>query len=303
MKKRIVMLASLLICAFMGVIAGLFVAKKVINKNDATSENKGVSFERCEYVSDMYDGIIECEYISASFDELIEDSDVIVKGQIIDVDRSNLLYDEYRIRISNTIKGSCKEELRIRNYHYSFVGNDENVKTTSLVTDYKKDCEYIFLVQYISNVYEQYYTILGNVFIDVAAPQNSTFFDKRLEIENPELYIEKSEGVKKEGKGITLSIPYLDGEKISEQDLIDFSDAVLEIDISDIATKVKTSEIYWCKVIDVIDGNADLNNKRIMIAFFPGVVKSGDRCKVYVKQTVEGSVLYTLSSKNSVVSL
>ena len=105
MKKRIVMLASLLICAFMGVIAGLFVAKKVINKNDATSENKGVSFERCEYVSDMYDGIIECEYISASFDELIEDSDVIVKGQIIDVDRSNLLYDEYRIRISNTIKG------------------------------------------------------------------------------------------------------------------------------------------------------------------------------------------------------
>lgn len=143
MKKIVLSVIAICLSAVLGIMFGL--SKQTISSTDQR----------------VY---AQCIMEYSSFNELLEAADVVLIGSVNDIIVHDQ-YDEYSIEVSKVYKGEANEEISIRNYllDYYYVNNGQEYNGMTNVNYEVGKC-YVFVLQYIENVYEKRYAILGDIY-------------------------------------------------------------------------------------------------------------------------------------------
>lgn len=283
MKKIFISLGLLCLSVILGISVGIYKKNHVMNEADSTRV----------YAQSivMYDG----------FDNVLEDSDIIVTGEVQEIIIHNL-YDEYTVKVTDTHKGEAIDNITVRNYlydySYSYEGTDGSGRTN---TNYKEGQSYIFVLQHISNVYEDQYVILSDVYIPINNIESSTVLSGKIEdISNPKSYIKDYKFKNKNGKGNQLSLDYIKSDKV--KDIVENSKYIVDVEVKEHCRSTDVVDVYLCNVIEVFKGDVTTTEEnQIIIPFFKNTVEIGKSYVVNLTSDTEDALIYSLSSKNSVM--
>lgn len=240
----------------------------------------------------------------SGFDEVIDSADVIISGEVKEIVETSL-YEEYTVKILGVQKGDVGNEIKIRNYLsdycFSYNGTEYSGSTN---TNYEIGEDYLFILQHIKNVYEEQYIILSDVYIPINYVENSTIlsFDLRefTDVVKPLEYI--TEYPFKEKTNNSLSLEYIESDNIV--DIINESKYIVRIEVLDLYRVTDVAEVYLCEVIEEYKGdikNTEVNN--IIVPFFKNTVETGKQYTVCLVADTEDTLIYSLSSKNSVLDM
>ena len=233
------------------------------------------------------------------FDNILEDADVIATGTV-----NNIVihdeYDEYFVTILNTKKGDDMEQITVRNYLCEYTYMDDNkgrIGKSNL--NYEIGKSYIFILQHIRNVYEDMYIIMSDAYIPLENAQNSTVLSKELrDIEDCEAYIDQYHFKNIQGKGIQLSIDYI--ESSQEKEIVMHSKYIAKVEVNELYRSTEIVDVYACSVVDILKGKINAAENQIIIPFFKDTVEIGEIYLVCLNSDRDDAIIYTLSSKNSV---
>lgn len=289
MKKYLSITVLLLICASAGILLG-----RLSNRNN----------------SDVAQSSDDRVYANASmkyleFDEALELSNLIVSGTVRQID-CHAEYDAYQIEISNCIKGEVTGTIEVRNYltEYVYEYQDE-YRTGSTNTNYEVGNEYLFVLEYIDSVYDSEYIIMSDIYIPFSDDAESTIMSSKIDIGDENMsvtaYVEQFKYDSYEEKG-ALSIGYVDSEDL--QEIVRGSKYVLEVKIEELLRETEITDIYYCKVMNAITGDPSVDEDGyIMVPFFKDTVSKGEEYILLLNTDADDSLVYCLSSKNSVRQL
>ncbi len=283
--KKVAGLILLLICSsFVGMLCGEYSESNNSIENTRIYANASLT----------YNGI----------DSVLDSADLIVEAMICDI-TENGQYSEYHVKVENILKGDYTGEyLDVRNYYfnyaYEYEGNYYNGRTH---TNYAVDEKYLFVLQHIDSLYDERYIIVSDAYVPVTETTESSILSNPIdEGVSAVQYIEEYSSVATVGDGEKLSIPYIKSEDTEE--IILNSQYIIEIEIEELNTTSNTSELYLCNVLDVLKGDINTTqDDKIYVVFFRGTVVEGERYIVMLNSDTNTSLLYTLSSKNSVYDL
>ena len=233
------------------------------------------------------------------FDNILEDADVIATGTV-----NNIVihdeYDEYFVTILNTKKGDDMEQITVRNYLCEYTYMDDNkgrIGKSNL--NYEIGKSYIFILQHIRNVYEDMYIIMSDAYIPLENAQNSTVLSKELrDIEDCEAYIDQYHFKNIQGKGIQLSIDYI--ESSQEKEIVAHSKYIAKVEVNELYRSTEVVDVYACSVVDILKGKINTAENQMIIPFFKDTVEIGEIYLVCLNSDRDDAIIYTLSSKNSV---
>lgn len=185
-------------------------------------------------------------------------------------------------------------------YEYTCVDDKEQFigKTN---TDYEVGDSYIFILQHVKNVYEEFYMIVSDAHIPMDEASNSTVLSMRPEgIDNCAEYVDTYEFKSLKGKGHELSIDYINSEKM--EDIVSDSKYVVVVEPQELYRTTEVVDVYSCSVKEVMKGDLTTDEKgEIIIPFFKSSVEKGKTYIVSLNSDAEDTIIYTLSSKNSVM--
>ena len=208
-------------------------------------------------------------------------------------------YDEYFVSILIQ-KGDDMEQIAIRNYlsEYTYM-DDEKGETGKTNLNYEIGKSYIFILQHIRNVYEDMYIIMSDAYIPLENAQNSTVLSKELrDIEDCEAYIDQYHFKNIQGKGIQLSIDYI--ESSQEKEIVAHSKYIAKVEVNELYRSTEVVDVYACSVVDILKGKINAAENQIIIPFFKDTVEIGEIYLVCLNSDRDDAIIYTLSSKNSV---
>lgn len=236
------------------------------------------------------------------FDSILENADVIVTGTVnnIVIHDEYDQYDEYFVSILDTKKGDDMEQIAIRNYlsEYTYM-DDEKGETGKTNLNYEIGKSYIFILQHIRNVYEDMYIIMSDAYIPLENVQKSTVLSKELrDIEDCEAYIDQYHFKNIQGKGIQLSIDYI--ESSQEKEIVAHSKYIAKVEVNELYRSTEVVDVYACSVVDILKGKINAAENQIIIPFFKDTVEIGEIYLVCLNSDRDDAIIYTLSSKNSV---
>jgi len=209
-------------------------------------------------------------------------------------------YDEYFVTILNTKKGDDMEQITVRNYlcEYTYM-DDEKGETGKTNLNYEIGKSYIFILQHIRNVYEDMYIIMSDAYIPLENVQKSTVLSKELrDIEDCEAYIDQYHFKNIQGKGIQLSIDYI--ESSQEKEIVAHSKYIAKVEVNELYRSTEVVDVYACSVVDILKGKINAAENQIIIPFFKDTVEIGEIYLVCLNSDRDDAIIYTLSSKNSV---
>lgn len=283
MKKVVISFGLLLTSVVLGIALGLY-----HNKNNSSGDIDNRVYAQAIMV---YDG----------FDSVLEDADIIVTGTIESINIHDE-YDEYIVVINDTKKGNAMEQIAVRNYLYEYAYMDGETEVTGRTnTNYEVGESYIFILQHIRNVYEDMYMILSDVYIPMDNIQRSTVLSENLgNIEDCETYIDQYDFKNVQGKGVELSLDYI--ESSDEEVILAESKYIAKVEVQELYRSTEVVDVYACKVMELMKGDmTTLADNQIIIPFFKNTVEVGNSYMVCLNSDREDAIIYTLSSKNSVL--
>jgi len=278
MKRKVISAVAICLCAMAGVVTGL------------------MNVPNCERVYS------QAMRIYMDFDTVLDKADVVLIGQVDKVTEFPQ-YDEYDVNIIDIKKGNVSKNLKIRNYlydySYNYNGNELSGRTS---TNYSKGEQYIFALQHIWNVYEDKYVILADTYIPLNSVRDSTILSEKISEDiNPVSYIENYT-YKSSGSGDKLSIDYIQSNDV--RDIIEYSDYIAEVKVVELYRETEVSDVYSCKINNTIKGSINTTEDgTVLIPFFKNSVKLGESYIVNLTSDTTDTIIYTLSSKNSVMDV
>ena len=280
MCKKIISIIGISVCLILGSIFGADKAQGINKYNDRIYTQASM----------IYNG----------FNETLETSDVVIVGQVEEI-KEYPQYDEYTVQVIDVNKGDVGKSIIIRNYlyDYSYECNGEEY-TGKTKTGYSEGEQYVFVLQHIWNVYEEKYVILSDTYIPLENIKNSTVLSQNISNGlNPLEYI-ANYSFKSSGKGSELSIDYIESDDIKE--IIDYSDYVSEVEVLELYLENDVSDVYLCRVKNNLKGSINTSDDgTVIIPFFKNSVETGKVYTVCLMSDSKDSLIYTLSSKNSIM--
>lgn len=233
---------------------------------------------------------------------IIDSADVIAVCRIDSIEEhfeEATPYYEYKVSTKNILKGNSIREVKnyIYNYEYSF---NDRVKTGQTHYDYKVGQDYLFVLQHVSNVFYDEYSIICDAFLPLTEPESCSILKEKCNVSNILNLVKNSVKMKSEGDGSQYSISYVKSN--DKNKIIADSQYIALVQIGDIDAATSVNEIFSCRVINETKGNmTKMGDGSILVAFFPGTVKTGDTVQVCLNSSSKDSVIYTVSSKNSIL--
>lgn len=282
-RKILTIICTLAISA----ITGFYIGGKV---NDFKTMNNSIK-DKAEF---------ESVKENVSFENMLSLSDVIITGTVIDINKFEK-YDEYSVKIEKIYKGQYEDcIIPVRNYHESYSTNDmERFGSTHL--HYDVDSRYLFILQHISNIFDDRYLIMGDTYIPLDNKGEALFLSTQLKEEQfCEEAIKKSVLENPVGSGEKLSVPYFKDTDVFE--IAEKSDVIIKAKIREVISKSDTAEIYACTIVECYKGNLNTENDIIYVAFFPDTVETDVEYNLILNKASKDSYVYSLSSYYSIVS-
>ena len=239
----------------------------------------------------------QCEMRYNSLDELLEQADVIISGEVKEI-KTDDTKDEYKVQVIETYRGECNEYLDIQN-HLMEYETDGNGGIGHTKTDYAVGKTYIFVLQHISNVYEDVYAIMSDAYLPLNNKKACSVLSQNIEIKNIEEYIKRHNFRRAEGSGEKVSIEYIESNNIL--DIMQQSKYIAQVKIGELLYSSDINDVYSCCITREIKGELTSENNQIIIPFFKNTIASGREYIVALTSDTDDSIIYTLSSKYGVM--
>lgn len=235
------------------------------------------------------------------FDDLLENADVILSGTVKEIVKGDA-YDEYYVEVCSVEKGIVDSQIVIRNIPCSYVYeyNGEECCANSNM-NYQENRDYLFILQHIESVYENAYYILGDVYIPLENTKESTYLSRAIEkADNVVSYIEDYTYETMENIGNNLTIPYTKSNEMI--DIVTESMYIVLVKPDILYHSTDIIDVYLCDVLGNIKGNpTTTENKQIIVSFFKDTVNIEHEYIVCLNTDTSDSLIYALSSINSVM--
>lgn len=285
MKKKLFILILLFVSVISGIASGLLYNKQYSIDN---SDNRIYAQAQRIYID--FDSLLEIadEIVTATVDNIVQHSD----------------YDEYIVTITSSKKSNLAGQLSIRNYlcEYTFT-HQETTYTGRTNTSYVVGKSYTFILQHVSNVYEDVYMILSDAYIPTDDIQSTSIMSVNLEeITDYQTYIDQYQFVASDGLGRELSIDYIESNDFDV--IIKLTPVIAIIQVQEYHRSTEIVDVYSCQVVDTLKGSINTSeNNRIIIPFFKDTVTSGEQYIVCLYSNSDDAIIYTLSSKDSLYEI
>lgn len=239
----------------------------------------------------------------SDLNSILESADLIVTGVVTDVEHHET-YSKYIVNVNKKNKGDCTSEIFVYNYFYDYTyAVDNTIKAGRTHTEYVTGEEYIFILQHIRNVYEDKYVILSDSYFPTSSPQNFSYLAEEL-TENIDYvqYIEQYTCDISDGLGDELSIEYI--ESPEELDILAQSEYIAIIEVNTLYHSTEVIDVYSCTIKETLKGDLTTTSENaIIVPFFKNTVNPDTQYIVCLASETKDSLIYTLSSKNSVFTI
>lgn len=247
----------------------------------------------------------EEEYIS--FDEAINSSYCIVSATLKEI-IENDDFREYLFLLEKSLKGDMDVDHFYVTEGYGEIHVKEIDQNYSTVEPrFSVGGQYILLLSKTTSVYFDHdkYMCLGDSLIQI--DNNNKFvkfqmYDKDIDIGIRDInelkaYIDKVSTLVKIVEA--YGVPFTKSDKLSE--IVTVSNYIVHVKIGSISIKAPNSnrDTYYCNVIKNFKGSTD---EKIQVVLFKGTVTEGEEYILLLNKESGNSLLYTLSSRNSVIS-
>ena len=284
MGKMFKVVTLYLFVAIMGLLVGN-ISKRQPNVNE--------NFQDYAYAVVRSDGV----------DDVLEAADLIVEATIRDI-ASEKQYVTYDTEVNKVLKGEYDDEYLKISSRLSFYSFEYQNETYSGVTntEYQEGKKYIFVLQHIDNIYDEKYLLLSDMYIPVSEVEKATILSMPLKVDtNIVSYIEDFTRINVNSKGKDLCIPYTDAMDLEE--IVPYSEYIIEIEVKEKILTNENRDVYTCKVKNWIKGNGNMTEENeIYVVFFQNTVTTNQEYILLLNSDTDTSMLYTLSSKNSIHS-
>ncbi len=261
----------------------------------------------------------QAEFID--FDKAIAESYLIAEASLNDIERKN---NEmvYKFKINNIIKGNeCDKDITVIDNISNVLVNAPNEQITyrSGAYDYKIGNDYILVLEKHISVYydNDIYIVVSDIFMpvedDTIKPQ---MYYREYKINEQDtinkkdflLYVDNLK-LRKNDYDFDSMIYGTEYVKSSDiKDIVKNSQHIVKIKVNDMYVEGNTNrDTYYCEIIEEYKGeikafeqNENISDKKIIrIPFFKGTVSTGKEYIVMLNEINETSLIYVLSSKNS----
>lgn len=266
------------------------------------------SFSACDQAATVRTVHYEAEEEYMSLEEAINESYCIVLASLTDIEESDDLR-EYVFNTEEVLQGDMSEDTFYVSEGY---GNIEVIGTdisyTTVSPTFKVGNKYVLVMSKYSSVYldNDEYSNLCNICLQVDDNNDvvqSTMYQVDLNndfnnLEDIVRYIDEVTLPLKVAKA--LGIPFIESDNLSE--IAANSQHIVRVRISDISIPVKhgNRNTYYCDVLEELKGSAD---SRIQAVLFKNTVVIGNEYILLLNKDTEASLIYTLSSRSSVIDI
>ncbi len=281
-KKRISVILSVACIAF-GVIVGAIFGRKSINNLDD---------ER------IYSSAVVSYY---EFDEILDMADNVIAGVVTEI-TSHDQYDSYTVTVISSSKGNLEGTVEVKNYLYEYMYEYQNSAYSGITcTDYEVGGEYLFILEHIDSVYGEEFAIISDAYIPLEGDEECYLLSKSIDIDDVSGYVDSYE-YKENSASSGLANEYVDSTDL--QEIISESQYILKVEIGDFLRETENCDIYYCSVLENLQGNpCTTENNQIIVPFFKDTVVQGESYIILLNADTEDAIIYTLSSKSSVREL
>lgn len=278
MKKVYINIICFVIATCLGCLSGV---------SYASTDNENKNNQEFSYASVKYNG----------FDSVIDNADIIFNGVVSKIEKHNE-YDEYEVYVNETLKGECEKITYVRNYHINYSDISGNVSGITHLA-YEVGSSYVFMLQHIRNVYQDYYAILQDTYIPMYEESEWSVYSQKIACNDITDYIKTH----KNNQSVdNLSIKFTDSD--SKEVIMEEADCIVELIPIEKLRTTDIVEVYICEVSQVVKGNNKVyKDTQIIVPFFKNTIDKNIGYVVCLNGDITQSLLFTLSSKNSVYIL
>lgn len=243
-----------------------------------------------------------------SLEEVINQSYCVVTASLNKIsERKNSR--EYDFTLTDTIVGSMSEARFCVDEGYTDVSVENSDTTYSTYdTQYEVGKEYILVLYKISSVYEErdQYMIAGDIFVEIDSADNITEYQRYHKAEkSPYKSVEEFSNYVRSvtdnsKERLVYGIPFTRSTKISE--IVDASQYIVKAVVNeiDINNPNDNRDTYICRVTERLRGET---RDEIRIVLFKDTASIGKEYLFLLNKSTEYSLIYALSSVNSVVDV
>ena len=310
MYKKITIIILALLCI---ITSFVFVGCGNVNKQKQEDENIDLPAKQedenvVETNQDEEFVQYEGEKIELSFDEAIDQSYCVVTAKLTNINDKKT-YREYDFLLIDTIIGDMSDAHFFVDEGYAdyFVENSDTTYST-YDTEYEVGKEYILVLYKIASVYNErdQYMIAGDIFIELDNKGNISEYQRyhqpeKITFRNIEEFSSYVNTVTDNSKErLTYGMPFTRSSEIPE--IVDASQYIVKAVVSEIEFVHPDSnrDTYICKVTETLRGSTQ---DEINIVLFKDTVSIGKEYLFMLNKDTEDSLIYALSSVNSVVDL
>ena len=258
---------------------------------------------------------IESEEEFRTFEEAIEISDCAVNAEFISYhDKGDFV--EYEFNVKEVLYGDVPEK-NIFLFSMKGTSHVEEIDFTYDLSDnkYKTGEEYLLIMEKNDSLFYEHvrYILVTNIFIPLTNTKESTMYGQRITVNDKSKLIQADEinkyveNIKKMSKSSSV-VDAIKPSYTNSADMITIvseADLILEVSIEDLKVEglVHNGNTYTCDISDIIKGDSLEKGEdgKILVTFLKGSVEVGRRYVVAVNKVDMDSIIYTQSSKNSVI--
>jgi len=264
-----------------------------------------------EYVEDIS---FETEHIT--FEEAINSSYVIVSAKLIEKNSDNSIRT-YTFTVNNVIKN----EMLIQ--EFTVISTDADISVSQdgkILYDYSTTQNpyelgesYILVLERKDSVYDgEVFLIVADIYVPLEGENINEIRQYNQPIDNNVFTISDwvtyvNNVIDKDSdtyNSLNSTIEYVDSNDINE--ILNGSKYVVRVRINEMYVEGRTNrDTYNCTVLHEFTGEIDnfkgnSNSKEILIPFFKGTIEPGSEYIIMLNDTDANSLIYSLSSANSV---
>lgn len=266
------------------------------------------SFSACDQTATVRTVHYEAEEEYMSLEEAINESYCIVLASLTDIKESDDLR-EYVFNTEQVLQGDMSENMFYVSEGYGsieVIGTD--ISYTTVSPTFAVGNKYVLVMSKYSSVYldNDEYCNLCNICLQVDGNNDvvqSTMYQVNLNngfnnLEDVVKYIDEVTLPSKVAKA--LGIPFIESDNLTE--IAVNSQHIVRVRIGDISIPIKNGnrDTYYCDVIEELKGSTD---SRIQAVLFKNTVVKGNEYILLLNKDTETSLIYTLSSRSSVVDI
>ncbi|NLI62232.1 MAG: hypothetical protein GX362_02345 [Methanosarcinaceae archaeon] len=251
-----------------------------------------------------------------TFPEAINLSDCIVVAEYLSYNTSNEYYTEYKFKIKDVLRGEVSE-----NEIYLFEVKGKNIvdninyvyETGNNQHDYKVGNDYVLILEKTDSLFydKTRYRSVTDIFIPLNDIGKSTMYGKQISeiaVKGKKEFKDYINTFKNTSTKDTKDTkkPYTESNDLKE--IINESDLVLKVKITGLMVEgtLHNGNTYYCNVINVLKEDDFKNlkeNDNIRVTLMKGSVNVGEEYIVILNRINKKSLIFTQSSKRSVISL